>query len=189
MEKKFHQRVTHVAATAPVEVWYQDEARLGLKPILRRVWARRGCRPHAASRTRYEWLYVYGFVHPRSGRCYWLILPTVNSAAMTVALAEFARDIGAGPEKRVVLVVDNAGWHTSHDLQLPPGIELFFLPAYTPELQPAERLWPLIREGVANQSFADLDALQQRLVDRCLTVSTTPHIVRALTNFHWLPQQ
>ncbi|MDP9311915.1 MAG: IS630 family transposase, partial [Chloroflexota bacterium] len=63
------------------------------------------------------------------------------------------------------------------------------LPAYTPELQPAERLWPLIREGVANQSFADLDALQQRLVDRCLTVSTTPHIVRALTNFHWLPQQ
>lgn len=172
-----------------MEVWDHDEARVGRKPILRRVWARRGCRPAAVSRTRYAWLYGYGCVHPRSGRCYWLILPTVNSAAMTVARAECARDIGAGPEKRVVLVVDNAGWHTSHDLQLPPGIERFLLPAYTPERPPAERLWPLIREGVANQSFADRDAVQQRLVDRCLTISTTPHIVHALTNFHWLPQQ
>ena len=139
------------------------------------------------TRTRYAWVYGYGFVQPRSGRCYWLILPTVNRAAMSVALAEFARDIGAGPEKPIVLVVDNAGWHTSHHLHLPPGIELFFLPPYTPELQPAERLWPLVREGVANQSFADLAALQQRLAERCLTISAAAAMVRALTNFHWLP--
>lgn len=190
MEKKLQQRVGQVAATTgAVEVWYQDEARLGLKPILRRVWARRGCRPHVVSRTRYEWVYVYGFVHPISGRCYWLILPTVNTAVMSQALAEFARDVGAGPEQPIVLVLDNAGWHTSHDLVVPPGIELVFLPAYTPELQPAERLWPLIREGMANQSFADIEAVQARLVDRCLAVSATRDVVRAHTNFHWLPQQ
>lgn len=192
MEKKLHQRVAELAAqpTAPsLEVWYQDEARLGLKPIVRRVWARRGQRPRARTATRYEWLYVYGFVHPHSGRCYWLILPTVNTGAMSLALAEFARDGGAGPDKRIVLVVDNAGWHTSHAVELPPGIECFFLRAYTPERQPPERLWPLIREGVANQTFADLDALQTRLVDRCLSVSAARPVVRRFTNFHWLPQR
>ncbi len=191
MEKKLHQRVAALAAqdgALSIEVWYQDEARLGLKPIVRRVWARRGQRPVAASCTRYDWLYVYGLVHPITGRCYWLILPTVNTSVMSRALAEFARDVGAGPDKQIVLVVDNAGWHTSHALQLPPRIQLVFLPAYTPALQPAERLWPLIREGVANQAFTDLDALQTRLVDRCLAVSAAHHLVRASTNFHWLPQ-
>lgn len=192
MEKKLHARVTELAdrdGVRRIEVWYQDEARLGLKPIVRRVWSRRGQRPIAVSCTRYEWLYVYGFVHPVSGRCYWLILPTVNTTAMSRALAEFARDVGAGPDKQIVLVVDNAGWHTSQALQIPAGIHFVFLPAYTPQLQPAERLWPLIREGVANQAFADLDALQTRLVDRCLAVSAVPHRIRDCTNFHWLPQR
>ena len=54
---------------AVVEVWSQDEARLGLKPIVRRVWARRGRahRPLCAGDHRYQWMYVYGFVHPASG--------------------------------------------------------------------------------------------------------------------------
>ena len=74
-----------------VEVWAEDEARLGLKPIVRRVWAPRGQRPTANGRTRYQWLYVYGFVHPASGRNLELILPAANADWMGLALAEFAR--------------------------------------------------------------------------------------------------
>lgn len=73
----------------PVEVWSQDEARLGLKPIVRRVWALKGQRPLAFHRSRYEWLYVYLFVHPASGQSTFLILPTVNSQLMSLALQEF----------------------------------------------------------------------------------------------------
>ncbi len=51
-----------------------DEHRLGLKPVLRRVWARRGHRPQVVVRPRYERLYLYGFVHPRSGRTWWLTM-------------------------------------------------------------------------------------------------------------------
>ena len=170
-----------------IELWCQDEARLGLKPIVRKVWALRGKRPIAPNHTRYEWLYVYGFVRPATGQTYWLILPTVNTAAMNLALAEFARDVGAGPTKHILLVVDNAGWHTSKQLVLPPGIELVYLPAATPELQPAERLWPFIREAVANRTFASLDSLQDHLVERCLQLRAQPHVLQGATNYRWLP--
>ncbi len=172
---------------APVEVWWQDEARFGLKPILRKVWAPCGQRPRAPSQTRYEWLYVYGFVRAPTGQTYWLILPMVNTEAMNLALAEFARDLGAGPGKRILLVVDNAGWHGSKTLVVPKGIELVYLPSATPELQPAEHLWPLLGEVVANRAFATLDPLQDTLVDRCLQLAVQRDVVQRTTNFHWLP--
>lgn len=56
---------------AEIEVWAFDEARLGLKPITRRVWAPMGHRPQARFRRGYKWTYLYGFVHPESGRVYW----------------------------------------------------------------------------------------------------------------------
>jgi len=154
---------------------------------VRKVWALRGQRPLATNHTRYEWLYVYGFARPATGQTYWLILPTVNAQAMSVALAEFARDVGAGAEKQIVLVLDQAGWHTSHEVVVPVGVELVALPAATPELQPAERLWPLVREAVANQAFATLDALEDTLVERCLQLAAQPTVIQHATNYHWLP--
>ena len=190
MEKKLAERVADLKAAAPehaLEVWCEDEARLGLKPIVRKVWALRGQRPLASTRMRYEWLYVYGFVRPATGQSYWLIVPTVTTAVMSLALAEFARDVGAGADKQVVLVVDGAGWHRSGELVVPAGVELVFLPASTPELQPAERLWPMLREAVANRSFESLDELQDRLVERCLQLAEQSEAVQAATNYHWLP--
>ena len=64
----------------PVELWAQDEARIGLHPIERRVWAKRGHRPVAVQHPGYEWLYVYGFVRPTTGEVEWLLMPTVNAA-------------------------------------------------------------------------------------------------------------
>lgn len=172
---------------ATVEVWGQDEARLGLKPILRKVWAYAGQRPLVTVHPRYEWLYVYGFVRPATGQTYWLILPLVNTAAMNLALAEFARDMGAGADKHILLVLDNAGWHSSQQLVVPTGIELIYLPAATPELQPAERLWPLLREAVANRTFATLDTLQDALIDRCLGLADQPAMIQTYTRYHWFP--
>ena len=57
---------------------------------------------------------------------------------------------------------DNAGWHGPKNLAVPDGIALAFLPPYSPERQPerqpAERLWPLVDEPVANRHFATLDS-------------------------------
>jgi hypothetical protein len=54
--------------------------------------------------TRYQWMYVYAFVHPLSGRTVWLLLPWVNVTVMNLALQEFAQSVGAGPTKHIALV-------------------------------------------------------------------------------------
>ena len=69
-------------------------------------------------------------------------------------LAEFARHFELSQQKRVVLVLDQASFHSTGKVEVPVGIDLVFLPPKSPELQPAERLWPLTNEAVANRSFA-----------------------------------
>jgi transposase len=86
-----------------------------------------------------------------------------------------------------MLVVDQAGWHIAHDLTVPEGIVLVLLPSASPELQPAERLWPLLDEPGANRAFPDLDALEAVLVDRCRTLEADPDRLKAHTHFHWWP--
>ena len=99
-----------------VEVWAFDEHRLGLKPVLRRQWAPKGQRPIAVGRHRYEWLYLYGFVHPATGEVVWFVCSTVDAELLSAVLAAFAAAVGAGEGKLIILVLDNAGWHISGDL-------------------------------------------------------------------------
>jgi hypothetical protein len=158
-----------------------DEHRLGLRPVLRRVWALSGQRPVVRVYHRYEWLYVYCLVRPSTGHSCWLILPAVNAQVFALALEHVAREGGAGAENRILLVLDQAGYHTSGEVHVPEGIDLEFLPAYSPELQPAERLWPLTNEGVANKFFADLDELEEALIKRCGALADQPALIRSPT--------
>ncbi len=175
--------------TATVTLWAEDEHRLGLLPVVRRVWAPKGQRPIAHVRRKYQWLYVYGFVRPSTGQNWWCLLPAVTVPAMALALAAFARDERITATHRAVLVVDQAGWHTSPALVLPDGIDLVFLPSASPELQPAERLWPLVDEPIANRAFPDLDALEAVLVGRCRTLEADPQRLKAHTHYHWWPPE
>jgi hypothetical protein len=170
-----------------VEVWAFDEHRLGLKPILRKVWAKRGQGVIAPIEPHYQWTYLYGFVEPKTGRTVWLILPYVNVICFNQSLTLFAEQVGAGPDKQILLVIDGAGWHRSGELVIPEGIHLEFLPAYSPELQPAERLWQLSDEPLVNQAFDSLDALEDKLEQRCRVLMRMQSEIKAITHFHWWP--
>jgi transposase len=95
-----------------------------------------------------------------------------------VALNEFAKEVGAGKEKHVVLVVDQAGWHTGKEVEIPEGIDLEFLPSGSPELQPAERLWPLTNEGVANRLFEEIEEIEEALMERCVELHDQSESIR-----------
>ncbi len=88
-------------------------------------------------------------MRPASGEVVWVIANAIDAAMFSALLRAFAREIGAGPDKHVILVLDGAGSHVAKDLEVPHGIELMFLPPYSPELQPAEPLWPLTDEALA----------------------------------------
>jgi len=80
--------------------------------------------------------------------------------------------------------LDNAGWHAPADLRVPDGIRLEFLPPYSPELQPAEHLWPLLDEPLVNRNFANLEDLEATLSSRCRTLTGLPQLVRDHTRFY-----
>jgi hypothetical protein len=142
-KKKIRPRVRAVATAFPqatVELWATDQQRIGLKPLLRRVWTPAGPRPHALVQQRCAWRWLVGFVHPASGRTVFPLASAVSSAVFAAELAVFAEQVGAGPAKQSVLVLDQAGWHTSTTLRVPDHLHLLCLPAYSPEPQPAEHL-------------------------------------------------
>ena len=87
---------------------------------------------------------------------------------------------------RVILRLDQARWHTSEQLRVPEGIHLIFLPAYSPELQPAERLWTLV-EPLANVAFESLDEVEELVYQRCRRLLQQQELIRGLTLYHWLP--
>jgi hypothetical protein len=173
---------------AHLEQWTMDAHRIGLKPIIRRVWRRKGRRPVVTVQHRYKWMYLYGFVCPSSGQTFWLVLPTVSVRAYTLALKEFADAVGAGADKQVLLVLDQAGWHISHQVVIPQGLQLVFLPPYSPELQPAEHLWEVTDQAMENRHFQDLDELTEVQAERCRKLQEQPELIRNRPHFHWWPE-
>ena len=152
---------------------------------MRRVYVAEGENPVAHVNWRFKWLWLYAFVHPQTGQTYWWILPYVNTKIFNQVLADFARDFELGANKRIVLAIDRAGWHISHCLKVPEGLHLTFLPSHSPELQPAERLWPLVDEPIANRSFKTLDDLESCLFERCQSLLQQQDLIQGLTGFHW----
>jgi hypothetical protein len=139
--------------------WFvQDEARVGRQGTLTRVWARTGSRPSAVRQTEYEWVYLWAAVEPATGASVAMITPTVDTALMQQFLAGLAGTLA--PDEHAVLVLDQAGWHVAKALEVPANLTLLFLPPYSPELNPAERLWAWLRSHqLANRVYADYQEL------------------------------
>lgn len=89
-------------------------------------------------------------------------------------------------KKKVLLVEDNAGWHRSEKVKIPEGITVEYLPAYSPELQPAERLWTLVDEPLVNEDFETIDEIEKLLVKRCHVLREMKEEIKNLTDYHWL---
>jgi transposase len=190
-KKKLQQQVEQVQAEHPaadVEVWSEDEHRIGLHPIKRRIWVEQGQQPVAKVNWKREWLWLYAFVQPQTGQTYWWILPYVNTKLFSQVLKDFAAHFGIGQNKRIVLPLDQAKWHMSKQLELPEGIHLMPLPPYSPELQPAERLWPLVNEPLANQAFETIDEVEGLVEQHCFRLLKQQQLIRGLTFYHWWPQ-
>ena len=134
----------------PVEIWFEDEMRVGQKGTLTRVWAETGSRPSAPRSDGYQSVYLFGAVCPARDRGCALILPRCDAAAMSLFLDELSGHVAPGAH--AILVLDGAGprwagahrpfgdgsasgrWHTAKDLRWPEQVTPLPLPAYSPEL-------------------------------------------------------
>jgi transposase len=145
-----------------IEVWFADEARIGQKNKITRRWAKRGTRPSAPSDQRTASTYIFGAICPREGKAVGLVLPRCNTEAMQLHLDEIAKDVAPG--RHAVLILDQAGWHTSRKLYVPDNLTLMTLPAKCPELNPVETVWEFLRDNwLSNRIFLNADDL----LDHC----------------------
>jgi transposase len=151
------------------EIFFFDEGRFGLKPVVGRCWARKGECAVVSVQPGYENFYMYSAVNPVTGEDISLFLPWVNTAMMNI----FLENLGTALRGRhCLLVLDQAGWHTTDMLKIPINIELVYLPPYSPELNPVERLWQwLKRHSVRNRFYRNLDEVMEA-VQSCLQQAT-----------------
>lgn len=136
----------------PIEIWWQDEARVGQKNKITRRWAKRGTRPSAPKDQRTRSAYIFGAICPARGVGAALVLPKCNTAAMTLHLKEIAATVAPGAH--AIVIVDQAGWHFSKALEVPGNITLIPLPSKSPELNPVENIWQFMRDNwISNRIF------------------------------------
>jgi transposase len=146
-----------------IEVWFQDEMRVGQKNTLVYQWAKKGTRPRQPKDQRYENAYLFGAVCPTRETGVALIMPHADTEAMQKHIDEIGRAVAPGAHALVIL--DKAGWHTTRKLKLPNNITLVPLPPACPELNAAENIWQYLRQTyLSNRVFdsytAILDACQ-----------------------------
>jgi hypothetical protein len=155
---------------------------VGQQGTLTTVWAKTGSRPTAVKQTEYDWVYLYGAVCPATGESVGMIGGSVGIRWMNLHLrwiSEHVRALPGGDLVQVVLVLDQAGWHTSPKLEVPENITLLHLPSYSPELNPIENLWHWLRSHqLSNRVYTDTDHLYRATADAWNTL--TPQRLRSV---------
>jgi hypothetical protein len=133
-------------AHTAIEVWFQDEARVGQKGTHAYVWAAVGSRPPMVRDNRHDTAYIFGAICPTRGVGAAMIAPAANTECMNLHLKEIATQVSPGA--RAAVVCDGAGWpQRGGKLEVPDNIVMITLPPYAPELNPMENVWHYLREN------------------------------------------
>lgn len=145
-----------------IRIFSQDETRYGLLPITRRRITRRGIKPVAAINLRYDAVYLYGAVEPLTGERFFFEFSHLTADCFQCFLEKFSE---AFSESLNLLVLDNGRFHRAKSLKIPENIVLLFLPPYSPELNPIERLWQDIKAKLFTQTYKALEDMQAKVTE------------------------
>jgi transposase len=143
-----------------------------------------GLRPAWPSQDRYEWLWLYTAAEPATGESFSLFLPYVNGVCFELFLQKFS---AAYEQTEIMLLMDNAPSHTSKKVVWPEQVCGLHLPPYSPELNPAERIFEDVKEPLANQIFDSIEELEKRLTSRLKRYWDDPQKLKRLTCYPWWP--
>jgi len=176
--------IPETARGKPLEIWFQDEARLGQQGTLTRIWAKRGTRPRAPRDQRYEWAYLFGAACPDRSATAALVLPHANAEAMNLHLKEISNRVAPGAH--AALILDGAGYHNKAALEVPENITLVPLPPYSPELNPVENIWEYLRGNkLANTVFETYDEIVDKACEAWMFFATDKDRVASITSRDW----
>ena len=163
-----------------IRFFSQDESRIGTLPIQRRRITLKGVKPIAHVAHEFKSYYIYGAVEPKSGESFFMEFPHLNSDCFQIYLDEFSIDY---LDSFNILMLDRGSFHKAKSLKIPSNILLLFLPAYSPELNPIERLWEFIKAEIANEVYITLEPLIDRVASVICSLSQT--VIQSLTSYSY----
>lgn len=167
-----------------VDVWFQDEARVGQRGTVTRTWAAKGTRPRMNRQQQFEYAYIFGAVCPDRDEAVGIVMPSVNSHAMLEHLKAISANIPPG--RHAVIVLDQAAWHTTEKVQTFDNLSLLPLPPASPELNPVEQIWQQLRDNwLANRSFDGYEAIVDACCEAWNWFVDIPEKVRKLCRREW----
>ena len=168
----------------PIEIWFQDEARIGQKNGQVRQWAKRGTRPRQPADQRYENAYLFGAICPARGVGAALALPYADTEAMQKHLDEISCCVARGAH--AVLLLDRAGWHTTDNLNVPKNMTLIFLPSRAPELNPVENIWQYLRANwLSNRVFETYEEIIEAACQAWRDLTAAPDVITSIGMRQW----
>ena len=158
-----------------------DESRFGLMSRLTRVLTLRGVKPLVPYQHRFENFYLFGAFSPITGSSFLLELPSCTTANFQLYLNQFSSQ---WPDELKIVFLDNGRFHHSKALVIPHNIVLLFLPPYSPELNPAEKIWRHLKDALGNNLFKTLDELSDQL-QTLIQLTLQPATIISITAYQY----
>ena len=186
----FPERLAQIAKDHPeasaIEVWVQDETRVGQKGKVVRRWAEKGSSPRALVHGGFKSAWLFGAFCPERDTGVSIVVETVCAEAMSAHLALISQAVL--PEHHGAVLVDGAGFHaTATDLVVPPNITLVTLPAHSPELSPPEGVWRFLKGGpLAHRLYRNVDQIMDKCCAAWRSLVNEPGRIRSLCSYAWL---
>lgn len=132
----------------------------------------------------YEYGYLSVALNPRSGKVFALILPDMTIESFQAFVDEFGRFVGKS--KTIRLITDGAAAHHSARIKLTGQVGIEHLPAYSPELNPVERLFKELRQKLKNRVFETLSEVEAAVIEAVKPYLTNRSAVKKLTFYGWM---
>lgn len=162
-----------------INLFFQDESRFGLKTLIGYCLTAIGVRPKVKYQHKFANTYLWGSYSPINGDSFVWEINGVDSRVFEAYLKAFSKQ---NPKEYKVVVIDNAGFHNAHNIEIPDNIYLLRIPPYSPELNPCEQVWQYIKKRFKNQVFENIEVLKQWL--HKTIVEMTPELIKSIVGNH-----
>lgn len=122
-----------------------------------------------------------GAFSPVTGDKFLLEMPNCNASNFQIFLDEFSK---TNPTEFKIVVLDNGAFHKAKELKIPENISLLFLPPYSPELNPAEKIWQNYKRKFTNKLFKTLDEVSDFITEH--TKKITSEVVKTTCGYDYI---
>jgi len=176
----FCRALTKAGVTLQTPFGFADEMRVGLRGMVRRVWGRRGVKARRRIQLVYKWLCLFLVVDVRNGKLYWSWIDSMKTEMVGAAIN------GLKQQTELETVVwDGAGSHRDRRVA-GLGVGLIGLPPYSPELNPAERVFEEVRRWIEGKVYKSIEEKVMAVEAFLTELETEPGRVRSLTDWDWI---